>query len=70
MAVIRYESTEGVIEYSVDAAKLSYDEETDHWRVKAGEENGREVYELIPRERVYSVQVVGKKAGTSVTRTK
>ena len=46
------------------------DDETDHWRVKAGEKDGRDVYELIPRERVYSVQVVGKKTGTAVTRTR
>ena len=70
MAVIRYESTDGVVEYSVDAANLSYDEESDHWRVKAGEKDGRDVYELIPRERVYSVQVVGTKTGTSVTKTR
>jgi len=70
MAVIRYESTDGVIEYSVDADKITYDDETDHWRVKAGEKDGRDVYELIPRERVYSVQVVGKKTGTAVTRTR
>ena len=70
MAVIKYDSPDGPIEYSVDAGNLSYDEETDHWRVKAGEQNGRDVYELIPRERVFSVKVVGKKTGTSVTRTK
>jgi len=70
MAVIKYDSPDGPIEYSVDAGKISYDEESDHWRVKAGEQNGRDVYELIPRERVFSVKVVGKKTGTSVTRTK
>jgi len=70
MAVIKYETSNGPIEYTVDADKISYDEETDHWRVKAGEKDGRDVYELIPRERVYSVQVVGKKTGTSVTRTR
>ena len=70
MAVIKYESPDGPIEYSVDASKLTYEEETEHWRVKAGEKNGRDVYELIPRERVFSVQVAGAKKGTSVTRTK
>jgi|AntRauTorckE6833_2_1112554.scaffolds.fasta_scaffold03995_6 hypothetical protein len=70
MAVIKYETPDGPIEYDVAASKISYEEETEHWRVKAGEKNGRDVYELIPRERVFSVQVAGAKKGTSVTRTK
>jgi len=70
MAVIKYETPDGPIEYDVAASKISYEEETEHWRVKAGERNGRDVYELIPRERVFSVQVAGAKKGTSVTRTK
>ncbi|MFW6321621.1 MAG: hypothetical protein ACOC0Z_07195 [Halohasta sp.] len=69
MAVIKYDTPDGVIEYNVDTSKLTYDEETDHWRVKAGEQNGREIYELIPRERVFSVKVAGAKRGTSVTKT-
>ncbi|MEA1929995.1 MAG: hypothetical protein U9O06_00380 [Euryarchaeota archaeon] len=70
MAVIKYETPDGPIEYDVAASKISYEEETEHWRVKAGEKNGRDVYELIPRERVFSVQVAGAKKGTSVMRTK
>ncbi|MFD1641102.1 hypothetical protein [Halohasta litorea] len=70
MAVIKYETPDGPIEYDVAASKISYEEETEHWRVKAGEKNGRDVYELIPRERVFSVQIAGAKKGTSVTRTK
>ncbi|ATW87632.1 hypothetical protein halTADL_0835 [Halohasta litchfieldiae] len=70
MAVIKYETPDGPVEYSVASSDISYEDDTDHWRVKAGEEDGRDVYELIPRERVFSVKVVGKQTGTSVTRTK
>jgi len=69
MAVIKYDAPDGPIEYRVDAANISYEDETGHWRVKAGQQDGRDVYELIPRERVYSVKVAGKKTGTSVTKT-
>jgi len=37
MAVIKYETPDGPIEYDVAASKISYEEETEHWRVKAGE---------------------------------
>jgi len=70
MAVIKYESPDGVIEYTVEASNITYEDDTDHWRVKAGETNGRDVYELIPRERVFSVKVAGAKKGTKLTRTK
>jgi len=70
MAVIKYETPDGPIEYDVAASNITYEEETEHWRIKAGEKNGRDVYELIPRERVFSVQVAGAKKGSSVTRTK
>jgi len=70
MAVIKYETPDGPIEYNVANSKISYEDETEHWRVKAGEQDGRDVYELIPRERVFSVKVAGKKTGTAVTRTK
>ena len=69
MAVITYETLDGPIEYRVDATDITYEEETDHWRVKAGEENGRDVYEIIPRERVFSVKVAGARKGTVLTRT-
>ena len=70
MAIIKYETADGPIEYKVAASDISYEAKTDHWKVKAGEENGRGVYELIPRERVFSVQVAGEKTGTTVTRSK
>ncbi len=70
MAVITYDSPDGTIEYQVAASNISYKDEIEHWRVKAGTEDGRDVYELIPRERVFSVKVAGAKQGTKVTRTK
>ena len=68
MAVITYETPDGPVEYRVDAANITYEEDTNHWRVKAGEENGRAVYEIIPRERVFSVKVAGEKKGKVLTR--
>ncbi len=70
MAVIKYDSPDGTIEYQVAASNLSYEDDIDHWRVKAGTNDGRDVYELIPRERVFSVKIAGAKQGTHVTRTK
>ncbi len=70
MAVIKYETADGPVEYSVPGSDLAYEAETDHWRVKAGEQNGRDVYEIIPRERVYSVKVAGNKTNISVVPTK
>ena len=69
MAVIKYDSPDGTIKYQVAAADIEYDDEIDHWRVKTGQKDGREVYELIPRERVFSVKIAGAKQGTRVTRT-
>ena len=70
MAVIKYDSPDGPVEYQVAAANIEYDDEIEHWRVKAGKQDGRDVYELIPRERVFSVKLAGAKQGTQLTRTK
>jgi len=70
MAVIKYETADGPVEYNVPGSDIEYEPESDHWRVKAGEHNGRDVYEIIPRERVFSVKVVGNKTGISVVPTK
>jgi len=61
MAVIKYETADGLVEYSVPGSDIEYEAETDHWRVKAGEQNGQDVFEIIPRERVYSVKIAGVK---------
>jgi len=70
MAIIKYETADGPVEYNVSGTDIEYEAETDHWRVKAGKENGRDVYEIIPRERVYSVKMIGVKKGKQLTRTK
>lgn len=69
MPAIRYETPGGVRELQVSSSEIEYNEETQHWRVKRGEKNGRDVYEHVPRERVFSVQMIGKETGTVVTRT-
>jgi len=69
MAVIKYESVDGLVEYSVPRSDIVYEPDTDHWRVKAGEQNGRDVFEIIPRERVVSVKVVGNRSDVSVIPT-
>jgi len=69
MAVIKYDSPDGTIEYQVAAADITYEDDIDHWRVKAGTADGRDVFELIPRERVFSVKIAGAKQGTQLTRT-
>lgn len=69
MAVITYETPDGVAEAEIVAAEISYLEETHHWKIKTGEKDGRDIYELIPRERVFAVEVAGTKTGTVVTKT-
>jgi len=69
MAAIRYETPDGVQERQVDDSDIEYNDETQHWRIKRGEKNGRDVYEHVPRERVFSVRIIGKKTGTVVTKT-
>ena len=68
MPAIKYETPDGVRERQVDSSEIEYDDETQHWRVKRGEKNGRDVYEHIPRERVFLVRITGKETGTVVTR--
>lgn len=68
MAVITYETPDGVAESEVVDAEISYLEETQHWKIKTGEKDGRDIYELIPRERVFAVKTIGTKTGTVVTR--
>jgi len=70
MAVIKYETADGPVEYSAPRSDIAYEAETDHWRVKAGEKDGRDVFEIIPRERVFSVKVVGNKSNLSIVPTK
>jgi len=69
MAIIKYETADGPIEYDVPGSAIEYEPETDHWRIKTGEQNGREVFEIIPRERVFSVSVVGNRTDISVIPT-
>ncbi|GEM_PF-297305 len=69
MVLITYETPDGVRETQITDADLSYDQTKHHWEVKTGEKNGRDVYALIPRERVYEIRRVGKRSGSRVTRT-
>ena len=69
MAVITYETPDGVTEAESADSEISYLEETHHWKIKTGEKDGRDIYALIPRERVFAVTVAGTKTGTIVTKT-
>jgi hypothetical protein len=69
MAVITYETPDGITEAEIPASEISYIEETRHWKIKTGQKDGRDIYELIPRERVFSVKILGNKTGTAVTKT-
>ncbi len=44
MPAMRYETPGGVRELQVDSSEIEYNDETQHWRVKRGEKNGRDVY--------------------------
>jgi len=70
MAVVRYETQGGVEQVEIDYDEMTYQEAKQHWKIKTDERDGRDVYSLIPRERVFSVELVGKTTGSSVTRTK
>lgn len=70
MAVITYETPDGVTESEIADTEISYVEETQHWKIKTHEKDGRDIYKSIPRERVFAVKTVGRKTGTVVTQTK
>ncbi|TQQ81178.1 hypothetical protein EGH24_08580 [Halonotius terrestris] len=69
MAVITYETPDGLAEIEVPPSEISYDGSRHHWKVKTDERNGREIHAYIPRERVFAVEVKGKRAGTQITRS-
>jgi hypothetical protein len=69
MPVIKYDTSNGVRERQVTSSEISYEEDSHHWRVKTGEQKGKNIYQLIPRERVYAVKMIGQTTGSVVTRT-
>ena len=59
MATIEYETANGAIEEEYPSDRIWFDEDKQCWRITVGEsDDGNQIVESIPRERVYYVRRV------------